>query len=240
MKNFAIIDDDDASAEMLTDYITRFMEEKKMLFKITRYKEAVTFLTLYKPNFDIVFMDIMMPHMDGMEASAKLREVDKNVVLLIVTDMANYAIRGYEVNAYDFVLKNISFDNFSLKMKRALNQANRNEEGRLVVSTQKGMEILCLNELIYVEVLNHTVTYNLFNRVVSSYDSLAKVAKELEDKHFIKSSSSYMVNLKYVVSVVEGKEVILDDGKYTVPLTRAFKKNFMKSLANYLGGAFNV
>ena len=73
----------------------------------------------YTPGFDIIFMDVEMPRLDGFGAAEAIRAVDADVVLVFVTNMAQYAIRGYEVDALDYVLKPVNYYQFCTKLSRA-------------------------------------------------------------------------------------------------------------------------
>lgn len=238
MKSFAVVDDDDLSAGILENFIKQFMEEKNIAYKITRYKEAVTFLSLYKASYDIVFMDIMMPHMNGMEASKKLREVDPSVAIIFVTDMANYAVQGYEVSALDFVVKNGTYENFALKMNRAIMHIEGNSNYKMIVNTKTKAEVVVLSSLKYVEVFDHKLVYHLVDRDITALGNLGKVTNELKDKNFSMCNKSYLVNFEHVDAVEEGKSVIIGDT--TLPLSRSFKKIFMAQLTDYLGGKYNL
>ena len=109
MLRIAIVEDDEKYADLLQEYLKKYGEERSEEFCCVMHKNAVVFLNNYKANYDIVFMDIDLPHMNGMTASQKLREVDKQVVLVFVTNLAQMAIKGYEVNAYDFIVKPVSY-----------------------------------------------------------------------------------------------------------------------------------
>lgn len=91
------------------------------------------------PRYDIVFMDIQLPDMDGMTASRRLRALDRDVILIFVTNMANYAVSGYEVDALDFIVKPVSYFPFTVKPERALGRLDGNAGGESVLlSTAEG------------------------------------------------------------------------------------------------------
>lgn len=70
-----------------------------------------------------------MPHLNGMEAAQKIRELDKEVVIVFITNMAQYAIKGYEVDALDFILKPLNYYTFSMRFTRAVGRV-KNREGK--------------------------------------------------------------------------------------------------------------
>ena len=99
MRNIAIVEDEDGAAELLHGYIERFSKETGLDFQIDRFRDAVGFLTDYKAKYAVVFMDIQMPNRDGMSAAVELREVDKTVSIIFITNLIQYAQKGYEVDA---------------------------------------------------------------------------------------------------------------------------------------------
>ena len=88
MRNIAIIEDDGVAQKMLCDYLKRYGSEKNEQFACFPFGSAEQFLTDYRPDYYVVFMDIELPGMNGMEASRRLREIDGNIVLVFVTNMA--------------------------------------------------------------------------------------------------------------------------------------------------------
>ena len=119
MVSMAIVDDDQNDVELLKGYLEQYAKENNCEFYITVFTNAVDFLEQYKP-VDVVFMDIQMEYLDGMWASQKLRQIDESVVLVFITTMAQFAIKGYSVNALDFVVKPVDYKKISMKMKRNL------------------------------------------------------------------------------------------------------------------------
>lgn len=100
--NVAIVEDEQEAVEYLSDCLHRYGEKTGETFSFTHFPEPITFLEKYKPVYDLVFMDIRMPMMDGMQAAKKLREADNSVLLVFVTRMGDYAIQGYDVGATAF------------------------------------------------------------------------------------------------------------------------------------------
>ena len=83
-------------------------------------------------------MDIEMPHLNGMEAAQKIRELDKEVVIVFITNMAQYAIKGYEVDALDFILKPLNYYTFSMRFTRAVGRVKNREGKRICLNLPDG------------------------------------------------------------------------------------------------------
>ena len=115
-----IVEDEVVYLDALKDMLSSYEKEKEVAFNITAYRDIETFLAEYRKCYDIVFMDIELPGMNGMDGARRLREADSSVVLIFVTNMAQFAVQGYEVNALDYILKPVTYKNFSVKLDRAL------------------------------------------------------------------------------------------------------------------------
>ena len=109
MIKIALVDNDNQFAGQMKSFVDRFVEETKIECLLTRFSTGVDFISDYNPIFDLVFLDIEMPLMDGMETAKRLRRVDQNLPIIFVTNMLQMAIRGYEVSALDFIVKPLNY-----------------------------------------------------------------------------------------------------------------------------------
>ncbi len=231
--NVAIVEDEAVERATLTSYLERFAKEENMDLSITPFKNAVNFLTDYKPTFDIVFMDIDMPYINGIDAAHKLRQIDENVILLFVTNLARYAVNGYEVNAFDYILKPMTYYDFLMKMKRVKKRLGNGERAQdLMVGTADGTVRIRISDILYIEVLGHQIIYHTVGRDYVSSGSLSKIEKDERLTSFARCNNCYLVNLNYV-NRIDGFTVYVKD----VPLAISHPKKaaFMKIFNNYLG-----
>ena len=122
----AIVEDEATVQELLKGYFTEFQKTSEETFSLSVFNNGEAFLDKFKPVYDMVLMDIEMPGINGMETAERLRKIDKNVVLIFVTNLAQYALKGYEVDAIDFAVKPLSFEDFALKIKKGLRYIKHN------------------------------------------------------------------------------------------------------------------
>ena len=109
MRQACIVEDSAADAERLKKCVERFAQERKESISVRVYKDGIDFLSNYRPEADVVFLDVEMPILSGIEVAHKLRNIDPYVCIIFVTNMVQYALRGYEVSALDYVIKPISY-----------------------------------------------------------------------------------------------------------------------------------
>ncbi len=238
MINIAIVDDEEKERQLLTSYIERYFSNDKQRYNVTLFDRAETFLYSYKSNFDIVFMDIELPGMNGMETSKKLRELDPVVTLIFVTNMAQFAVKGYEVQAMDFVVKPLSYYDFSLKMKRAETAIIAREGADIVIAEGYKISRISSKDLLYVEVKGHYLYYHLQDNVLTGYGKMSELEKQLAGKSFMRCNNCYLVN-PYYIETVEGFSVKMKNGEELI-ISRARKKIFMKELTEWLGEGRNL
>lgn len=138
MPRIAVVDDQPDMRQQLCSMIDQYSRENNCMLEVTAFSDGAQIITNYCKGFDIIFLDIEMPELGGMDAAERIRTVDPDVVLVFVTNMAQYAIRGYEVDALDFVLKPVNYYQFSTKLARALQRVQRRKGGQIALQTAGG------------------------------------------------------------------------------------------------------
>ena len=235
MIHVAIVEDDPEDTKMLRSYLEEFEREADERFSVAEFTDGLAFIGDYRSKYDLVLMDIDMPHLNGLTAAKKLRKVDKNAVIIFVTNMAQFAVKGYEVNAFDFVVKPVSYNDFAIRLRRALRRLNRREDTGLRVKDYDGsMRIINLSAVHYIEVRDHSLGIHTDSGVTETRGRLDDLEKTLAEKGFFRCNRCYLVNLRYVTSV-DGDELIVAGERLKV--SRPRKKEFMKAFASYYGGS---
>ena len=105
MIRVAIVEDEAEIREQLMGYVQRYTRQYGTAFEVKTFADGLEILEDYRPAYDLILLDIEMKHLDGMETARRIRELDPDVMLVFITNMAQYAIKGYAVGALDYVLK---------------------------------------------------------------------------------------------------------------------------------------
>ena len=230
MIQIASVDDELSAANAVLEMAQRFSAETGELFDMKAYTSGHEFLK-NRQFPEIVFLDIEMPILDGMETARAIRCRDSGCVIIFVTNMAQYAIEGYSVNALDYVLKPLRYESFRFKMKRALEEAKKLAQDEITLNIQYGKRKLLTSDIRYIEVIKHKLILHTHQETLEIWDSMKNMNERLKDHGFALCSASYLVNLKYVRSVVNN-EVSL--GEITLPISRQKKNGFLDALAAYM------
>lgn len=136
----------------------QYAQESGHQLDVTAFSDGAQLVEPYRPGFDIIFLDIEMPKLGGMPTAERIRRQDPDVVLVFVTNMAQYAIRGYEVDALDFVLKPVSYYQFSTKLERALQRIQRRRGGQVALQVSGGVQLLDTDDILYLETRDRLCT----------------------------------------------------------------------------------
>lgn len=233
MKNIAIVEDDDKAASVLTGFIEKFSAEKGERFNVERFEDAVKFFVGYTPKYAVVFMDIQMPHRDGMSAAVELRKTDKTVSIVFITNLVQYAQKGYEVDAVAYIVKPVNYYDFAMKFRKALDIYVMNEKHDFTVSTAEGLCRISTEKLMYVEIMRHRLYYHTVDDVIERTGVITKAEEELKKFGFLRCNKGCLVNPKFIVGI-SGNTLRL--GGETLVISRPRKKAFMAELANWYAG----
>ncbi len=233
MLRVAIVEDSPRDAEQLTTCLQRFSRKHGMEIEIQRYENALLFLQGYKGDFDIVFMDIDMPMMSGMEAARSLRQVDPHVLLIFVTALARFALNGYEVDAYDFIVKPVQENFFEAKMNRAVKKLSSEQRTRLLIKSGDKSVRIFADEIIYVDIFNHVLTFHTEQGPFSTRGTMKDLMETLDGSLFAMCNKSYVVNMRHI-EMLDGDEAVMTNGD-RLPISRPRKTAFMQQIADFYG-----
>lgn len=233
MVNVAIVEDDFESADSLKALLLRFAVEANESFNCEIFLDPLVFITKFNPIYDLIFMDINMPSCDGIKTSHKLRELDRDVVLVFVTNMAQYAIKGYDVGASDFIVKPVKYGTLSLKMNKIMNMIKRSSREGVFISTKTGKKFFLFNDITYIEVRMHRIIYHTIKETIDVYGTLSQIENDFKGRGFSRCNNCYIVNLRYI-SEVKGDMVIVSNDQLSI--SRRKKKDFLRDLSDYMGG----
>lgn len=232
MIRVAVVEDEEVYVSQIVGYLRRYEEEKKEELQITVYRDGDGITAVYKAQFDIIFMDIQMKFVDGMTAAEEIRKIDAEVIIIFITNMTQYAIRGYEVGALDYIVKPVHYFAFAQKLGRAVERMKKRHARHIIVTVKGGVRRLESSDVYYVESQGHNLIFHLKDEDVISSSTMKSVEEELRKLNFSRGNKCYLINLEHVegvkdkCAIVRGRELLL---------SRSGLKSFMQDLTRYWG-----
>lgn len=232
MLRIAIVDDEDIYITQLQEYMEQYAREKKQEIQTEVFHDGRELLDGYSPRFDIILLDIEMKELNGMETAREIRKQDQEVVLVFITNMAQYAINGYEVGALDYVLKPIHYFTFSVRLERAASRVRKRQTEEILLNCQDGIRRLRADRIHYVEVQNRLLHYHTEDGVFAARGTLLGVEELFGEAHFVRCNHWYLVNLQYVSEIRKNIVVVAGD---SLEISRRNKTAFLSALTDYMG-----
>ena len=231
MIHIAICDDEKHMSDHIRSMISDFFRKKNQEISLHMFSSGEELLS-YNGQIDILFLDIQMKGMDGMETARKLRADKFRGFLVFITVLKEMVFQSFEVQAYDYLVKPVDKKQFEKTMERLYASMQNASEDSLLV--QKGYEgrIIQKDEIVFCEIIDRKIYLNLASgEVVDYYERIENLETKL-DNRFYRCHRSYLINLKHLKGYKNGT-AYMDNGK-EIPVSRLRSKEFSSVVLQYM------
>lgn len=230
----AIVEDEQEQRDLLQSYIEQYARETGTQFSVDAFADGRKLLEDYSPQYDIILLDIELPGMNGMEIAEHIRTQDNDVVLMFITNMAQYAVGGYAVGALDFVLKPINYSTFSMRFARAIKRAGLHKSAQILLTLPDCVRRIETQQIYYIEVMNKMLHYHTQLGEFVLRGTMQSVESELSRYNFVRCNHWYLVNLRHVTELRRDTVLV---GETELEISRRNRKAFLTALTAYVGGS---
>ena len=236
MISIAVVDDEKSFSDQLTGFIQRYAKEQNLEVQVTVFQDGMEIADDFRSKWDIIFLDIQMEHLDGLATARRIRACDSEVILIFVTTMAQYAINGYEVDAFDYILKPLEYPQFLLRMRKAVKEVEKRKAHTYVYLKKWSDWVkVSTDDILFIEVSGHTLRYVTPEETYEKRATIGEAEEELAGLPFSRCSLSFLVNLKRIDRISKDTVII---GDHRLPISRNRKKEFLQAFTDWLEAGF--
>ncbi|EOS45387.1 hypothetical protein C810_02661 [Lachnospiraceae bacterium A2] len=227
----AICDDEKHMSDHIRAMASDFFRKKNREIQLRTFLSGEDLLN-YDGQIDILFLDIQMKGMDGLETARKLRADKFRGFLIFITVLKEMVFQSFEVQAYDYLVKPVDEKQFGKTMERLYTSMQNASEGNLLVQQGYERRIVPKDEIVFCEIIDRKIYLNLTSgEVVDYYERIENLESKL-DSHFFRCHRSYLINLKHLKGYKNGT-AYMDNGK-EVPVSRLRSKEFSSVVLQYM------
>ncbi len=183
-------------------------------------------------TFDLLFLDIKMPGLDGMELARLLRRREETCLLIFVTAVCEYVFEAYDVEAFAYLVKPVTDEQLTRVITRSVEKLRKESTESLLVSAHRLIRKVPLKDIVYMEALGRLLIIHTRQDVIETYAQIGQMEKRLEGKNFFRCHKGYLVNLKFVDTY--DKTQIYLETKDTILLAKRRYEDFTRALMHYL------
>lgn len=231
MLKIAVVDDEKSIVNTIGGLVNSYCKGKKIIYKLYKFYDGSDLINC-GIKFDIIFLDIEMKTLSGIDAAQIIRKKDSNVVIVFITNYPAYWRKAYKVHAFDYIVKPINKNAFDLIMDDFILTVFEKNSQKIALNTSDGSVFLSMNEIRYFYIKEKkklkvsTTTKGDF--IVN--ENLSDVYEVLEKNQFFMPHRCCIVNLRFVKTLTKDRLIILDNQDY-LPLSQRKKDEFIKRLS---------
>lgn len=217
---------------ILIDFMKAFLTENELSFELYEFKSGEELLEKYPSNLDILFLDIQMDKLTGMDTAKKLRVFDNRVEILFTTSISDYVHEGYEVSAYRYLMKPLTYEVIQKHLKECISNIMEKETNFLVINNKNTLIKINLDLVLYIETESRELLIHKIDKSHRIKMSMKKLDKLLNNKFFFRCHNSFLVNLK-MVEILDKNTVYINS--VPIPVSKYKVQSLKKELTSLLG-----
>ena len=235
MLQIAICDDEQFYRKKIQKLLEEFLESRELQYELHLFLSGEEFLKQCENNvkFDIVFLDINMDEIDGIQTATRIRSFHSDTYIVFVTAFIDYALEGYKVNAVRYLMK----DTLDLAMDECMTAILlKMQIAQVTFTFLEGEKKLYTDNILYVESRGHKSIFHYMEEGAMTYqvyDKLDSVENKLEGSNFLRIHKSYLVNMKHIRKV-SNYMTFLDTGE-ELPIPRLRFQTVKEAFVDYKG-----
>ena len=209
----AVVEDEIEQYEYVRKLLTEWSEQSGESISVTHVTCAEEFLINYNQpdTFDVLFLDVYMKQMNGMELAKEIRKYDREVQMVFLTGVSDYVFEGYEIGAVRYLLKPIEQEKLTETMAVCLEKVKQKSDDYISFKYQGEILRLLRSDIVYVEVFGHYLRMVTKTDTYEWKDSLQSMKSKLDERRFAEANRSTIVNMEYV-SKITREECLLENG----------------------------
>lgn len=234
MINIAIIEDEKKERDIENEFFIKLKNELNIPLNLAFFENGESFLFDFSyGKYELIILDIdLKSDKNGIDTAIKLRTIDKDAKIIFITNLAQFAIDGYKVNATDYIVKPFNYEIFKNRMSIILEKLFSQKAEKILIQANGTKIVLQIKDIFYIEVLNHKTIFHTSKGNFTTYSALKKIEEELKDFNFAQCNSCFLINLEYVENV-EGFNVFVHGEELAISHPK--KKEFMNKINIFLG-----
>lgn len=222
MISIAVCEDDELQLNILKSYINKWMFSNNISIDLHSFSSAEHFLFSYEDyNFDILFLDIQMGELSGIELSNIVRNKNKEIKIIFTTGLSNYVFHGYKVDAIDYLIKPILQEDISYCLDKCLKEISSQKKTNkfILINSKKETIRVDYSDINYCIMFSHYIDIVTKDSTITTKKKISDLEKDLPEDIFIRCHRSYIVNISNV-KLIKKYEITLDNG-IVIPISKS-------------------
>lgn len=228
----AICDDEPIHRNLLLNYLNQVFRNES--YEVLEFEKGEELLENYPEKLDILLLDIQMGGLNGIETAKKIRQFDTNVIIIFTTAVFDFIQQGYEVRAFRYLLKPISYDEFSRHLIECKNDITNEIKKNIKIKeiTEGSISIIPISSILYIETVSRVTLIHTDKKIYKTRESIKNLENELKNHLFYRCHRSYLINLHKVSSINKDSVYIKND---EILVSRYKIKDLKLRITNTLG-----